>query len=100
MIVVAGHLSIDPDQRDAALAAIGPVMAATRAEPGNTDYRFSIDAEDPSRINLLEIWESEEAIDAHMSTPHLAAFMEAIGPCVAGAPSITRYDVSGSSTLF
>ncbi len=99
MIIVNGHLTIDPAQRDAAVAAIADAVAATRAEPGNIDYRFSADLADPNRINMVEIWEDQAAIDAHMGTEHLAAFMAAIGPCVAGSVSITSYDIAGSTTL-
>lgn len=99
MIIVNGHLTIDPAQRDAAEAAIADAVAATRAEPGNVDYRFSADLADPNRINMVEIWEDQAAIDAHMGTEHLAAFMAAIGPCVAGSVSITSYDIASSTTL-
>ena len=47
MIIVNGHLTIDPAQRDAAEAAIAAAVAATRAEPGNVDYRFSADLAEP-----------------------------------------------------
>lgn len=99
MIIVNGHLTIDPAQRDTALAAIADAVAATRAETGNVDYRFSADLADPDRINMVEIWEDQAAIDAHMGTEHLAAFMAAIGPCVAGSVSITSYDIASSTTL-
>lgn len=99
MIIVNGHLTIDPAQRDAAVAAIADAVAATRAEPGNIDYRFSADLADPNRINMVEIWQDQAAVDSHMGTEHLAAFMAAIGPCVAGSVSITSYEVAGSTTL-
>ncbi|CAN5610161.1 hypothetical protein BH10ACT1_BH10ACT1_12440 [soil metagenome] len=100
MIIVAGYLLIDPSHRDDAIAAIALGVAATRAEPGNLDYRFSPDLDDPNRFNLIERWESEEAMNSHMATSHLAEFMTAIGPCLGGAPEVIRYDVSGSSPLF
>lgn len=99
MIIVNGHLTIDPAQREAAEAAIAEAVAATRAEPGNVDYRFSTDLADPNRINMVEIWEDQAAIDAHMATEHLAGFMAAIGPCVAGSVSLTSYDIASSTTL-
>lgn len=100
MIIVAGHLSIDPAQREAALAAIAAGVAATRAEAGNLDYRFSPDLDDPDRFNLMERWEGEDAMNAHLATPHLAEFLTAIGPCLGGPAEVIRYDVSGSSPLF
>lgn len=100
MIVVAGHLTINPEHRDAAIEAIRTCVAATRAEEGNVDYRYSADIDDPDRLNLVELWESEEAMNTHMATPHLAAFLEAVGAWVGGSVEIVRYDVSGSSKLF
>ncbi|QXC62167.1 antibiotic biosynthesis monooxygenase [Aquihabitans sp. G128] len=99
MIVVAGHLAVNPEHRDAALAAIATGVAATRAEPGCVDYRFSPDLEDENRFNLIEQWESEEAMNEHLATPHLAEFMTAIVPCLLGA-EIIRHDVSSSAPLF
>ena len=100
MIIVAGHLIIDPAHREAALAAFAAGVATTREEAGNLDYRFSPDLDDPNRFNLIERWESEDAMNEHMATSHHAAFLTAIGPCVGGGAEIIRYDVSGSSSLF
>lgn len=100
MIVVAGHLSIDPATRDKAIEVITAGVAATQAEEGNIDYRFSPDLQDPDRFNIIELWENEDAMNAHLAAPEFATFMEAIGPCIAGAPSVIRYDVASSSTLF
>lgn len=99
MIVVAGHLIIDPTHRNDARAAIATGVAATREESGNVDYRFSADLDDADRLNLVELWESEEAMEAHLATPHLATMLEALGPCLKEA-DVIRYDVSGSSKLF
>ncbi|MEO6628235.1 MAG: putative quinol monooxygenase [Aquihabitans sp.] len=100
MIIVAGHLTINPDHRQAAEAAIRVCVAETRAEPGNIDYRFSPDLDDPNRINLIEQWTDDDAMTVHMGSAHLAAFMTAIGSCVDGSVEVIRYDVSGSSPLF
>ena len=100
MIVVAGHLTINPDKRDDAVAAIRTCVTATRAEDGNIDYRYSTDIDDPNRLNLVELWESEDAMNAHMGTAHLATFLEASAGFVGGDVEVIRYDVSGSSKLF
>ena len=99
MIVVLGHLTINPDARDAALAAIEPFLAATRAEDGCLDYRFSFDAGDPDRLNGAEIWESQAAMDAHMASPHMAEFMGAAGGFIGGSVEFITYDVASSTKL-
>lgn len=100
MIVVAGHLTIDPDHRDKALAAIRVVVAATREEPGNLDYRFSPDLDDSNRFNIIERWEDEETMNEHLGSPHLAEFLTVIGGCLSGTPEVIRYDVARSQPLF
>ena len=100
MIVIAGHLTIAPDQHDAALEAVRPCVELTRAEAGNLDYSFSFDANTPDRLNVFERWEDDDAMTAHMGSAHLAEMMTAIGPCIGGSVSLVRYDVSGTSTLF
>ena len=100
MIVIAGYLTIAPDQHEAALDAVRPCVELTRAEDGNLDYCFSFDANTADRLNVFERWESEEAMNAHMATADLAEMMAAIGPCIGGAVSLVRYDVSGTSTIF
>ena len=47
-------------------------MEATRAEEGSEGYVFCGDLEDQGRFHVSEQWASQEAIDAHMATPHLA----------------------------
>ena len=84
MIVVTGYLTIAPEQRAAAEAAIATLVPLTEAEEGCLTYRYAADLLAPERINIVEQWESEEAMTAHMGAPHFAAFMEAIGPCIGG----------------
>jgi len=100
VIIVAGYLTLDPAKRDEALAAIAKCVEPTRKEEGNIDYRFSPDLDDPNRMNLLEQWADEDAINLHMASEHLAEFMTAIGGCLGGPAEVIRYDVSGSKPLF
>ena len=100
MIVVTGHLTIDPTQRASVEAAIAAVVAPTRAEDGNVDYRYGADLGEPDRINITELWESEEAMEAHMATQHLADFMAAVGPAISGSVEIVRHDVASSTKIF
>jgi quinol monooxygenase YgiN len=100
VIVVTGYLTIDPAQRATAEAAIATLVPLTEAEDGCVSYRYAADLLEPDRINVAEVWESEEAMTAHMGAEHFAAFMTEIGPCIGGAVEITRYDVSNVTKLF
>ena len=100
MIVVVGYLTLKADAKDAAVAAVRELVTATRAESGNVDYRYSFDLDDETRLNLTEIWDDEDALNAHMATDHMAAFLGQVGDYVGGAVDIVRYDVSGSTKIF
>jgi quinol monooxygenase YgiN len=63
-IIVAGHLKVEPAQRDAFLEASAEVVRLARAAEGNLDFALSADLLDDGRVNVLERWESIEALHA------------------------------------
>jgi len=100
MIVVVGYITIDPAKRTEIEAAIAAVVTATTAEDGNIDYRYSHDVLEANRINIVEFWESEDAMNFHMGTQHLADFMTVAGGAIAGPVEIVRHDISSSTKIF
>lgn len=98
-ILVTGTLDFDPTKRDAAVAAVTACMAATRAEDGNEGYTFSGDLEDDGRFHITEHWASQEAIDTHMATPHMATLFAQMGDLGVTAASLTKWDGATPSTL-
>jgi len=75
MIVIQGHLQTTPENAAKLKAAAAPLVAASRAEPGNIAYAFAEDIGEPGLLHFLERWSDEAALAAHNSTPHLAAFL-------------------------
>jgi quinol monooxygenase YgiN len=98
-ILVTGTIDFDPANRDAAIKTVTDCMEATRAEEGCEFYAFSGDLNDPGRFYVSEQWASQEAMDAHMQTPHLAALMGAMGSLGVTAASLTKWDGATSSKL-
>lgn len=84
MIVVTGHLSVDPANRDQLLAASESAVHAARRTSGCLDFAASPDPIDPGRVNVAERWADRTA---------LQAFREA-GPDEAADALVTRYDVA------
>ena len=78
-ILVTGTIDFDPANRDKAIETVTACMEATRAEDGCESYAFSGDLNDPGRFHISEQWASQEAMDSHMQTPHMAALMGAMG---------------------
>lgn len=64
MLIVAGHLIVAADQRQAYLRGCVPVVQQARTVDGCLDFAISADLTDPQRINIFERWESREAVDA------------------------------------
>ena len=60
MIIIAGTLTVDPDERERYLAAVSDVAPAARRAPGCLDFVQAPDPVDPGRINVYERWESDE----------------------------------------
>ena len=64
MVIVAGSLRVDPDQRAAYIAGCDEVVGAARRAPGCLDFAISADSMDPGRINIFERWDSQSAVEA------------------------------------
>jgi quinol monooxygenase YgiN len=64
MVIVAGHVTVDPEQREAHLAGSVKIVEKARQAEGCLDFAMTADPLDPSRLNLFERWESQEAVKA------------------------------------
>ena len=94
MIVIAGHVALDPGKREPAIAAAREMMAETRKEPGCKAYVFSAEFDDPGAFRIFEEWESEDALKLHFQAPHMAKFRAAIGGFGIKGMKVLRYEVS------
>jgi len=97
MLLVSGTIVMNPDKIDRARALIRPLAEETRKEPGCIAYEFCVAIDEPGRLHLHEEWESLEAIDAHVASPHLAAFMAGLGDLDITHAEIFRYEVTNKT---
>ena len=63
MIIVAGHLIVDPEGRKTYLEGCVAVVEQARGAHGCLDYSLSADLVDPGRINIFERWESQSDVE-------------------------------------
>jgi quinol monooxygenase YgiN len=70
MLIIAGTITVDPDDRDRFLALRKDTVARARKMKGCLDYAFSADIADPSCVRLFERWESEDDVAAWMAARH------------------------------
>ena len=74
MIVVVGRVKTDAEKRAALIQIAQKVATASRAEAGCISYRICQDTESAEDFVFVEEWESEEALQTHFRTPHIAEF--------------------------
>lgn len=99
MIVVAGTIKIDPTKKDDALAIMQMMQEATNQEVDCITYQFYMNPWDDAQVFIFEEWESDEALQAHFKTEHMAAFRAELPNYVAGTGVIKRYVVDEVSDL-
>ncbi len=63
-LIVAGHLIVQPPDREEYLRGCVEVITLARATEGCLDFSLSADLVDPGRINIFERWESHAAVEA------------------------------------
>jgi quinol monooxygenase YgiN len=64
MVIVSGHLEVDPAHRDAYVDGCREVVVAARAAAGCLDFHITADPLEPGRVNVYEQWESVAAVEA------------------------------------
>ena len=88
MVKLIAHLHTKPAQADAVAAALLELAGPSRAEAGCLMYDVCRSKADRNKLLVLEEWESQAVLDAHMATPHFKAFVERIGSALAGEPEL------------
>jgi quinol monooxygenase YgiN len=99
MIVVIGRVKTDAERRDRLIVVGQRVAQASREEPGCASYRLYEDSERPNEFVFIEVWESEEALQRHFATEHIAQFMLAAPETLVEAPDVQFHTVAGSRDL-
>jgi quinol monooxygenase YgiN len=63
MLIVAGHIVVDPERRAPYLAGCVDVVEQARGTPGCLDFAITADLIDPGRIDIFERWQSRVAVE-------------------------------------
>ncbi len=64
MIIVAGHIRVDPAGREDYLDSCREVVSLARVAEGCLDFSIAADLLESDRINIYERWETRETLDA------------------------------------
>lgn len=94
MLIVAGHLTVDPPARAAYLDGCIGVIEQARSAPGCLDFALSPDLTDPARINIFERWVDRESVEAFRGS----GTGDEQAAAIRGA-SVAEYEIAGTRSL-
>jgi quinol monooxygenase YgiN len=99
MLIVAGTVRAPPGNIDAFRPHMAAMMAASQAEEGCLDYTYAEDVAEPGLIHVFERWTSQDALDAHFQTPHMAAWRAAWPGFGVSDRKLFAYEVASERAL-
>lgn len=89
-ITITATIRPKPELRDQAIEALSQAIAASHEEAGCNVYALHTVNDDPETLVLLEHWDSEEQLERHRHSSHLAELRTKL-PDLLAAPSEVRY---------
>jgi quinol monooxygenase YgiN len=95
MVIVAGHITVDPEQRESYLAGCMSVVETARRADGCLDFAITADLFQSGRVNLFERWESRAVVE----TFRRSALRNKQGAAMLSA-SVVEYDIADVRPLF
>ncbi|MFM5923281.1 MAG: putative quinol monooxygenase [Novosphingobium sp.] len=91
MLLIEGWLKLASGEFAKVADQAREMVRATNAEDGCLHYSFSQDIADPDLIRISERWASQEALGAHMASPHMGEFNKAMGSVAREAADLRLY---------
>ena len=95
MVIMAGHITVEPQQRKSYLAGCVRIVEQAHRAVGCLDVAICPDLVDPGRVNIFERWESQAALETFRSS----------GPDTEQRPamltvSVQEYDIADVRPVF
>lgn len=98
-VIVMGEFRLPAENIEAARPAMERVVTLTRAEQGCHGYSYAPDLLDPCLIRISEKWESDEALAAHLATPHMDEWKRVREGFGLTGRSVTMYEVASERAV-
>ena len=99
MLALLAKIVLDPNSVTAYLEAAEPILPATRLEAGCTHYAFARCVEDDNVIWITEEWDSEQALQDHLKSSHITAFLDQIKILGVQSVEVRKYTVTSVGGL-
>ena len=85
---VVAVITAKPGSEQIVEAALKALVGPSRKDHGCISYELFASASVPATFVTIERWQSQEDIDAHMASPHMADAITAAGDHFDGFPAI------------
>lgn len=85
---VIATIPAQADAADQVRAALQELATATRGEEGCISYDLFESGAATGTFVTIETWRSQDDLDAHLASPHVAAAFAAAGPLLSGEVAI------------
>ena len=99
MLAIYARIELAPENAVAYVAAAQKIIAPTHEEAGCLLYSIAVDINHSNVIWITEQWESESALMAHLSMPHIVDFMAFCGTVDITDMNVIKFDVSAAGPL-
>lgn len=92
-IRVVAHVVALPDKVEDVKSVLLSIIEPTRQEDGCIVYELLQNQEDPTDFTFVEKWESQELLNAHLTSVHIAEALSQLKGLVAAEPDIRLYQL-------
>ena len=75
MLIIAGHIHVDPADGAQFLADLKELAMAARKRPGNSAYDAAMEDPQAGRLLISERWTDQAALSAHLDAAETVAFV-------------------------
>lgn len=96
MIFIVVKFTVRPDLSAEWLSRVNHFTQATRAEPGNLWFDWSVSVDEPNQFVLVEAFADHAAAGAHVGSDHFRAAMTMMAPMLVATPEIINTEIPGS----
>lgn len=84
-LYVVTYVDVYPDFAAKTSEALTQVVAASKKDAGFVRYEFMRDVTRSNHFAIVEVWQSRQAYETHLTQPHVKKFRETIQPWM-GSP--------------
>lgn len=92
-IRVVAHIATLPDKVEEVKTVLLRIIEPTRQEDGCIVYELLQNQEDPTDFTFVEEWESQELLNAHLRSVHIAEALLQLKGLIAAEPDIRIYQL-------